>query len=124
MARIKQGSCNVPEISVGVSKVDVLNMESSGKSLKDCTKPIIIKGIAIKHSTDEDGDPITKGFIVGDDGTAYGTVSVTAIRSLSNAADLLVDAEGDGAALTLEATVVHGKTKDDTEFITLSYREV
>lgn len=117
--KIVQEELNIPEKNTGnISRVELLNMKNTSQPLNELTGSVVIQSAAIVHDKDDDGNPLTKGFIIAEDGSSYGTVSPTAIRCLDDAIDCIID------GLKLKVTVVTATSKSDREFITLRFEEV
>lgn len=119
MADFKQKQLNYQDKqTAGVTKVDRINMSNSSRSLKEAKDTTLhIKEAAIVNGVDDDGDPLVRAFIIDENGNSYGTVSATAIRAIDDAIDLIDD------GLKLDVLVTMPKSKNDRDFVSLTFTE-
>lgn len=103
--------------STNVTKKDIINMQACSVSLKDANgEEINVSGVAVCEDINEKGETVRKGFIIAPDGTVFGTVSATAIRSIDGIADLLSDGENVTVSVDMRTS------KNDRDFIVLTVK--
>lgn len=102
-----------------VSKLDIINAETSipFRELKGQTVPV--KGVAIIEE-DKDGELTEYGYLFAGDGTVYGGNSDTIKRALSG----LIDLMDDDPIKTFGASVIGRTASSGREFLTLHISEI
>lgn len=95
------------------SKKDTINTSASVALQEIAGETINVEAVAIGEDADADGEIKEVGYIKAEDGTIYGTISATALRSIDNIIDLLSDGEA------VSVKVVMRKAKSGRDFITL-----
>lgn len=102
--------------AINVSKLDIINAESSQSFKKAVGAEIVINGAALIAEPDrETGEEKRYAYIFADDGAVYGGNSATIYRSVENLIDLM--AEDDKTKYSF--TVASAPTANGREFLSL-----
>lgn len=112
----------VHTFEIGIDRFQKVNMEvSSLAMIEQAGKEIEITGMAVTEGVDkETGEIIYKGFLVDNQGNAYGAISETAIRSMILAEDTVTDVLHEGGHVYVYIDV--RKSKGGRDFIALRFR--
>lgn len=104
--------------SINMNAKSIINAKSSSVQLKTAPPRFQAVGFAIANDTDkETGEVSEVGYIVSEDGTVYGTISATAIKTIDN----IIDAIDDNSFGTpVEIGVALRKSSAGREFIAVS----
>ena len=108
--------------SVNVTKLDIINAESSQSFKKAVGQPAIaIKGAALIEEPDrETGEEKKFAYIFAEDGAVYGGNSATIYRSVENLIELIEDDETKHYGFT----VASAPTANGREFLSLRIKEL
>ena len=107
--------------SINVTKLDIINAESSQGFKAAVGKDIPVKGVALIEEPDrETGEAKRYAYIFATDGAVYGGNSGTIYRSVENLIDLMTDDETKNYAFT----VASAPTASGREFLSLRIHEV
>lgn len=102
--------------SINVTKLDVINAESSESFKKAIGKEIPVGGVAIIEDADrETGEARNYAYIFAKDGGVYGGNSATITR----ACDMLIDAMTEEPNKEYSVNVVSAPTASGREFLSL-----
>ena len=105
-------------ITVGMSIKDTINARNSSTKLQSAPAQIRAKALSVATDIDDEtGNTRFVGYIVTEEGTVYGTVSGTAIRTIRAAAEAVKNGELD---LPMDFGVMLKKSNSGREFIALS----
>ena len=106
--------------AVNVSKLDIINAESSQSFKAAVGKDTPVKGVALIEEPDrETGEAKRYAYIFAESGEVYGGNSATVYRSAENLIELIKD-----DAKKYAFTVVSAPTASGREFLSLRIREV
>lgn len=110
------------EFEIGIDGFQKVNMEVSSLAMRDQEgKEFEVTGMAVTEGVDkETGDIIYKGFLVDNQGNAYGTISETAIHSMTMAEDIVTRTLENGGRVYVYIDV--RKSKGNRDFIALRFR--
>lgn len=104
--------------SINMTAKDLINAKSSSVPVKTAPPRFKATGFAIAEDVDkESGEVREVGYIVAEDQTVYGTISNTAISTIS---DIIAAVEENTFDLPVEIGVSLRKSNGGREFITLS----
>lgn len=104
--------------SINLTAKDIINAKSSSVPVKTAPPRFKATGFAIAEDVDkESGEVREVGYIVAEDQTVYGTISQTAISTIS---DIISAVEENTFELPVEIGVALRKSNGGREFITLS----
>lgn len=107
--------------SINVTKLDIINAESSQSFKTAVGKDIPVKGVALIEEPDrETGEAKRYAYIFAESGEVFGGNSATIYRSAEN----LIDLMGDGDGTQYAFTVVSAPTASGREFLSLRIHEV
>lgn len=106
--------------SINVTKLDIINAESSQSFKAAVGKDIPVKGVALIEEPDrETGEAKHYAYIFADDGAVYGGNSATIYRSAEN----LIELMGDDENKKYSFTVASAPTASGREFLSLRIHE-
>lgn len=104
--------------SINMDAKSIINAKSSSIPLKTAPPRFQAVGFAISTDSDKETGEIREvGYIVAEDGTVYGTISATAINTIDNIIDAVMD---DQFKTPVEIGVALRKSNAGREFITVS----
>lgn len=107
--------------AVNVSKLDIINAESSQSFKAAVGKDTPVKGVALIEEPDrETGEAKRYAYIFAENGEVYGGNSATVYRSAENLIELIKDDDAKKYAFT----VVSAPTASGREFLSLRIHEV
>lgn len=102
--------------SINVTKLDIINAESSESFKKAIGNSIPVGGVAIIEDADrETGEPRNYAYIFAKDGNVYGGNSATICR----ACEMLIEAMNDEPSKDYNVNVVSAPTASGREFLSL-----
>lgn len=102
--------------SINVTKLDIINAESSESFKKVIGQPIPVSGVAIIEDEDrETHEPRNYAYIFAKDGEVYGGNSATITR----ACDMLIDTMSEEPNNNYTVNVVSAPTASGREFLSL-----
>lgn len=105
-------------IKIGMTAKDLINAKTSSTKLQTAPERINVRALAVMEDTDKDtGNMRPVGYLIAEDGTVYGTVSATAIDTVSAVAEAIENKE---LELPLTFKVALRTSGQGRNFITLS----
>ena len=106
------------KITVNLTAKDLINARTASQKLQSAPEEIVVRGLAVLEDTDKTtGDKRPVGYLVSETGDVYGTVSATAIDTISAVAQAVNDGD---LELPLTFRVQLRTSAAGRNFITLS----
>lgn len=105
-------------IKINLTALDLINARTASQKLQTAPEKIVVRALAVMEDKDKNtGETRPVGYLITEDNTVYGTVSATAIDTITAVADAV---ENGDISLPLTFKVSIRTSAAGRNFITLS----